>query len=196
MTTAEKFFLNKMKRLLYIIGAAAIAFSCTDKQANNESDYKKDFMTDLGSDSVTVFKGEIVDRDFFSKIDSIVSTYTKFKSDTIYLVFSYNEYHHPEADTIPIDKNKSFYVLAESGGYVWTHFVVCETKRYVYLIRNGQAGIFARNTNQKIKVRQTRRLDVSEMFSYERLAVSIYHDGELEYLPRDYYVDAYQYYYE
>ena len=74
--------------------------------------------------------------------------------------------------------------------------MVCETKRYVYLIRNGQAGIFARNTNQKIKVRQTRRLDVSEMFSYERLTVSIYHDGELEYLPRDYYVDAYQYYYE
>ena len=73
-----------MKRLLYIIGAAAIAFACTDKQANDESDYKKDFMADLGSDSVTVFKGEIVDRDFFSKIDSIVSTYIPFESDTIF----------------------------------------------------------------------------------------------------------------
>lgn len=153
-------------------------------------------MADLGSDSVTVFKGEIVDRDFFSKIDSIVSTYIPFESDTIFLVFSYNESHIPVADTIPIDKNRSFYVMAESGGYIWTHFVVCETNRYVYLIRNSQAEIFARNTNQKIKVKQTRQLDVSEMFSYERLAVSIYHDGELEYLPCDYYVDAYQYNYE
>lgn len=41
-------------------------------------------MADLGSDSVTVFKGEIVDRDFFSKIDSIVSTYIPFESDTIF----------------------------------------------------------------------------------------------------------------
>lgn len=187
-----------MNRYYFLLTVVLMTIGCEKKEVERRaSEYYTDLAYDILTDSTTAFWGEIVDTTFFGKVDSIVSNYIKYKGDTVYLAFSYNESQNPDIDTIPISKDKWFYVLAEKNNYVFTHRILCKTDRYYYSIRSDQANIFTRNTGKKIRIKKLYPYDdLESLYSKERLAVSVYYKGELEYMDRDYYVDLYNGFYE